>query len=74
MHLVRFTLGLRLRLATANKSKSNLHDNILLNPRMYNMGQIDPNDASHVDCLKHFANFVSAFLDFVSNLLHSRTR
>ena len=41
-----------------------------LNPKMHNMGQIDPNDASHVDCLKHFGNLVSAFLDFVSNLLH----
>ena len=43
----------------------------VINPKMHNMGQIDPNNASHVDCLKHFANFVSAFLDFVSNLLHS---
>ena len=46
----------------------------MFHPRRHSTGQIDPNDASHVDCLKHFANFVSAFLDFVSNLLHYRMR
>ena len=28
---------------------------------MQNMDQIDPNDATHVDCLKHFVNFLTAF-------------
>ena len=40
---------------------------------MHNIGQIDPNDASHVDCLKNFTNFVSAFVDFVSNLFNCLT-
>ena len=41
-----------------------------LRPKMYNKGQIDPNNATHIDCLKRFMNFLTAFLDFVSELLH----
>ena len=29
---------------------------------MHSMGQIDPNDATHVDCLKRFVNFLTVFL------------
>ena len=38
------------------------------NPRMHNRGQNDPDDATHIYCLKHIGNFLLNLLDFVSNL------
>ena len=45
-----------------------------VNSRMHNMGQNDPDNAAHVDCLKHFVNFFTVLLNFVINLLCSLMR
>ena len=41
-----------------------------VNSKMHNMGQIDPNDATHVYCLKRFVSFLTTFLEFFSELVN----